>query len=251
MKKTIRNISVFAMVLALAITLAACFGDKSGCTHTYKWEGNAEKHWQVCTLCDKKTEESAHVLDEAFFCETCASEVYRYEEGTFLTYYNDHDDAVLWVEYDAEGNVLYKTVYEYLYDEDGNMTYEKDITNGAVSYECWYHMVDGESLPQKAVSYYEEGGKCVSEYTDYGLADKEYIYDADENLTEEYVYENVQTDDGYWTRVSYVCTKSDGTKSYVRFDERDEIVEQIEYNADGEITDKLSWEFTYGEDGRP
>ena len=89
------------------------------------------------------------------------------------------------------GNVIYYFVGEYEYNEDGVMLSKKTYKNGSLSTEEYFKTTeDGWTYTESETVYYPElGNAFISIYNEFGDQIGRIIYDADDNIVSEFVFE--------------------------------------------------------------
>ena len=95
-------------IITLILTLFALLA-LTGCSHRHTidtWSVDYKEHWHICTECGEQIDVSAHELGKNEICIICNAKVYI----------NDNGNTAVTV-YDAEGKVLYETVF----DRNGNV----------------------------------------------------------------------------------------------------------------------------------
>lgn len=87
------------------------------------------------------------------------------EDGSKSVTLKKEDSYMLsYTQYDADGNVITADVYEYTYDDAGNLTKQVCLTDGEVSMEAYFALdEDGNSYTTKE-TYYDTNGDVISEY---------------------------------------------------------------------------------------
>ena len=138
--------------------------------------------------------------------------------------------------------------YENQYDSNGCVIYAKEYSNGRLSAETEYTVIDGESQPTKYIYYAEDGTKFVNEYDSHGNVTVLIDYDAEGN--ESLRSESQYAENGYGEWYEAACTdfNSDGTKVERVYDEHGSVITYVHYEADGTISANQSWEYTYDEE---
>lgn len=158
------------------------------------WQIDGMNHWRLCA-CGEVMDKAIHTVKDSV-CTGCEAKVYDWEDGTMSIWQCDEQgNAVLKLDYDAEGNLILKetgdiiynedgqvlselyTQYpggefpassqrtEYTYDDDGNCLTEKQYYNGTIYYECEYALDrDGEEYVTKDILYHHDGSRLVSLY---------------------------------------------------------------------------------------
>lgn len=190
---------------------------------------------------------------------------YLAEQGvTYACQYSPYGDIITRVKYDADNNVVYSEQYEREYDAQGQKRWEKTYTNGIMTSEILGYTTvlqeGGElSFPSETVEYYEDGSRLVSVYGENGeVATETYIlgdetvvralryeYQTDVNGNWNYirVYEGDRqitesrfktTDEGLTYRSTLIELRKDGSKRVFHYDENEQLLEEIEYDTNGE-----------------
>lgn len=99
-----------------------------------------------------------------------AAEVYESEQISYdidgsktISVYNEQLMLMSYTAYDADGNITSSDMYEYTYDDNGNLTKQICKTNGVVSYESEYALdSDGNAYVCHEI-YYDENEGILSE----------------------------------------------------------------------------------------
>ena len=147
---------------------------------------------------------------------------------TYVAEHNVYGDTVHWCAYLPDGTVEYERTYEYEYNEDGKPLWIKEYENGVLTYEIlgYAEITDEDGYtryPETAVEYFADGTKLVSEYGENTEVAVETGYNADGSVDYVYTY-------------TYEINDLDGQTVTVT-DQSGEIVEQIVYNADGDVVE--------------
>ena len=197
-----------------------------------------------------------HNINEAGPCYCGNAYITHLENGGWKITEYDPDRRwlpILETEYDAEGNPVKVTRYEYAYENPGDMepkhthVYENDVLiyeeNRAVKPE-----VDPEHTYRECISYEEDGGRTVSLYK---FDHKDYIfhYDAEGELTKTERFVNTYDAMGRLLgqvhyvddlRVyEYLCFLSPSVAWYWDY--------EIYYDENGDPERHYTWEYTYDE----
>lgn len=242
--------------LAILMACIAALALLSGCAgHTHQassdtWEADFDTHWQVCADCGQRMEEGTHSLDEFDICTVCGAQPIDWGDSKSVYQFNKNGDPLKMVDYDADGNVITETIYTYEYDADGQLTRSSTTTNGVLTEESLYTLVDGESVISQLTSYLEDGTKVVNDYDAYGNPIRTTAYDADGQMISEDTYEYTQAADGQWYESWRSITEADGTRSVSTYNEAGDQISLLRYDADGSLMESYVWEYTYDEDGR-
>lgn len=164
------------------------------------------------------------------------------EDGlTKIFDYNDHGELILEKDYDENGNVIYYFVGEYEYNEDGIMLSKKTYKNGSLSTEEYFKTTeDGWTYTESETVYYPELGNAFkSIYNEFGDQIGRIIYDADDNIVSEFVFEIEYDENGNIT-----CERhyTDGVLTY-------EALDYVTETDDYSFTRYPTTNVTYFEDG--
>lgn len=276
MKKKIVTAGLIGILLAAA---AAC-GDAqdAASTHTHVivggWQMDAEKHWHVCEN-GENVDEEPHKLENDV-CTVCGSEIFTYEDGSAqLAVYDEQGNCTQLSVYGTDGSVE-RTEYEY--NEDGSWMSEKVYTDEVLSAERTYEVdADGLQTPITEILYNEDGSYTGMEYDVFGELVIEVYVDAQGNtehelryehtyddanhkektmtysdgvLIEETEYINGTNEDGSWSMSAKTTVyHDDGTKTVTDSDEELNWFTEITYDAEGNVTEELRYEYEKNEEG--
>lgn len=183
---------------------------------------------------------------------------------TYAYEYNVQSDIVSRVKYDGDNNVVYTEQYERQYNEENQPLWEKTYINSVLTREITGYMTITDSdgwmrFPEEIIEYYEDGAKLVSRYGDNGeVATEQYILpdgtvardlryeyqtDVDGNRNYMRVYNGDRlatesryetTEDGWTYCATLIDYRSDGSKKVFHYDENETLIEEIEYDTNGE-----------------
>lgn len=234
--------------LALTV-LSACGGH----THTAEegWDRNAKEHWQVCE-CGEKMEVAAHELDEMDICTVCGSEVWDFGDSADVYNYDENGNMLRSTSYDAEGNVVTETIREHTYDADGNVQQVTIYTDGVLIEEEFYAAgEDGEFYLESIMMYHEDGSKTENEYDENGNVTYMASYNADDEIEHESWSEYAQTEDGEFYEAKVTESYEDGTKLVAEYNQYEDIVTRVMYDANGAVVYEERYEREYNEEGDP
>ncbi|MBQ2752126.1 MAG: hypothetical protein IJF25_06065 [Oscillospiraceae bacterium] len=198
------------------------------------------------------------------------------EDGTYDISEQDEDgNTLLWVSYAADGSEENRNEYEY--SADRNKMTERSYYQQQLQYQSVYDITDGDQILLSNTTYYADGGIEGSEYDKYGnaiayfsktadgIVESEYIFEHEyddegritltktfENgrLTHEQEYINGSDEEGSWSRsgknISY---HADGSKTVCDADPDGAWSSEITYDAAGNVTEELRYEYEYNENG--
>lgn len=244
MKKLFAIMLVGAM---LTTVMTACSSHSH--TQSASWEADSTGHWKVCGGCDEKLQAGDHTLNDASRCTVCFSDVMDWGDSVSVYTYDGHENPIRMAEYDADGKLLTETVYEYEYDNDGNLKNTKEYIDGFFNSESEYTVSEGESILTKFTQYNEDGSKFYNEYDDNGNVVKMIDYDANGNVNLQTVSQYAQNDDGEWYETAGTETYADGTKIEAEYNEYSHNISRVIYDADGTVASTETWEYTYDDNG--
>ena len=205
------------------------------CRYSYIYEyyedGNvmSEKHYAYDPICygdeEVLTLEATYLhTQNTEFGEVYQSESTIYLEDGSKTYSKcaENGDYLLTIEYDAEGNELSISRYEYQEDEQGQRTYMAIYVDEVLSYE---EFCTGGDVTKQI--YYNEDGSVWT------MTEYEYEYDDMGNLLRQVAYADGVLD---WENVyesdSEGCTY---LAKEIDYDENGQLLSQIIYDAEGNV----------------
>lgn len=267
-KRTFPSI-IFSCTMVLAL-LTACSG------HTHSpfggWVSDAENHWHTCA-CGEPMDTAAHTLKNDV-CTVCGNEIFIFEDGTKqMLIYNEQGDCIRCVSYAADGSMESEDRTEYVYDNNGNKLSEKTYSTGALFAEYEYATsADGETYMAKETYYNADGTRHSSEYDENWNTLHSASYAADGSV--EYAYEYEYSADGSWmgeksyqgdmliseqeylldaegsqTTIRHIFYNEDGSSTLCEYDEYGNETLEITYDAAGNVTHELRYEYEYDENG--
>lgn len=239
----------YLMIGVMAVALLA------GCaqSHTHQlgdvWNADWSKHWKSCEGCEQRVGEETHTLDDSDTCNICGAQVIDWGDGKSLYQFNESGDPLKLADYDTDGNVLTETVYQYEYDAEGKLTHSTTITDGVVTEENTYLIVDDQPIVSQCISYMDDGTKSVSDYDVNGNGIRMTAYDADGKLTLQTESEYALSTDGQWYESKCTTTEENGTKTVSTFADNGDQLYIAYYDAEGTLENAESWVYTYDEEG--
>ena len=243
------------MILCLLL-LAGCTGNTlpdttEGTEHTHtpgtQWDRDAVSHWHLCE-CGEKLDTAEHTLTEDV-CTVCGSEVWVMDGSADVCNYNEYGEMVRWSSYDGAGTVMADWVYEFEYDENGNMLSCDTFEQGVLMEESEYTTESGMSVLTKSTSYYDDGSWFVNEYDEIGNVTTLLSYDAEGNLVLEGHYEFKTDAEGASYNSKSTEHYDDGTRSVAEYNEYGDNISRILYDADGNVEVEEIYEWEYDEEG--
>ena len=118
-----------------------------------KWFYDADNHGYVCDCGAKDAQ--PHDLDEYGWCATCEFSVVKNDDGSYsIITFDERDNMSGYINYDADGNVLFELVCINEYYEDGNTIAEK-ITEEITSFQG--SVVSIDKMGRKKLAYDVQG----------------------------------------------------------------------------------------------
>lgn len=241
--------------LSLLVTCAAAAALLSGCgeSHTHqtsdRWDADLTRHWKICTDCGETAEEIAHTPDDSDTCTVCGAQILDWGESKSLFQFNADGEPLKTADYDADGNVITETIYTYECDAAGLRTHSTVTTDGTLTEESTYTVLDGESVLEKTVSYMDDGSSFINEYDVHGNTIRLLSYDSDGNLDAEITSEYALSAEGEWYEAQYTEMGADGSQTVSTFAENGDQLTATHYEADGSLLYAYAWEYTYDADG--
>ena len=127
--------------------------------------------------------------------------------------FDEHGNMTGVTRYNEDGSVRSSTVYELTYDDEGNLTAEKEIVDGQTTYEAFYTQgSDGEMMLDNEIWHNENGTKEQRFFDENYDVVKVIHFDAEGNAIDEYTYEFVYDNSG--NLIQETCHLN-GSLSYV------------------------------------
>lgn len=246
MQRNYRSLLVGCTVIAAL--LSGCAG---GHTHQTSgaWETDLAEHWQICADCGEEVEKGAHTMDDSDTCTVCGTQVVDWGDSKSLYQFSESGDPLRFTDYDADGNVLTETIYEYEYDADGNLLRSSTVTDGVLTDESAYATVNGERVVCEYISYLEDGSKSVGYYDENGNITRSVFYDAEGNVDLQTDSEYALSAEGEWYEAVCTTTEADGSRYISEFSENGDQTGAAYYDAEGTLVYRENWVYTYTEDG--
>ena len=253
-----RNIiRILCICLVMAFVLAGCGKDvpempetsaAPAHDHTFiKWFYDADNHGYVCDCGAQDAQ--PHDLDEYGWCATCEFSVVKNDDGSYsIITFDERDNMSGYINYDADGNVLFELVCINEYYEDGNISHSWDYHDGVLMYESIYLPCEntefGEVYLSEDITYLEDMKLVTTFDEEWHILASRY-YDAQGNLTSEEIYEYVYDENGYLT---YSYCMVDGVKASESYYETDadgftNLVRDVYFDENGDIQDEYTYEY--------
>lgn len=114
------------------------------------------------------------LVSELYFArcsDSSVSEVYEqmdvlYESDgrKFVSIYNEHSMLDKYTIYDKDGNIETEDVYEYTYDESGNLTNEVCYTDGILSSKTEYSVDENGDVNPSRETFFDKDGNILEDY---------------------------------------------------------------------------------------
>ena len=162
---------------------------------------------------------------EAYLDESTA---YNADGSGYTTKFAENGDIITYTEFDAEGNSTSSSRYEYEYDENGERLYMAVYTDDKLDYEEFSVAVPNSSSAITKQILYNADGLVLSLY------EYDYEFDSEGNTLRHTAYLNGVID---WENIyeysdgcTYLAIETD-------YDENGELISEIHYDADGNVTD--------------
>lgn len=219
--------------------------------HIYNedWKCNAFEHWQVCPEDGVKLEKDKHVLDEECICTVCGCEVISFGDEIYVSCYDKYDNIIERAEYNIDGSLITKTVFENEYDENGNIIKITTIEDGQLSMVEEYAVnADGESVIKTKIEYYTEEAYVVTEYDENGNFISVISYESKDVVFEEYYYEYLTDEDGNSYNSKVTIIKS-GNTSVITYNENGDETSRVVFDENNDKLSDKSWKYIYDKDG--
>ena len=204
----------------------------AGCGAEAEWEMDKENHWHT-TAKGKQVDIAPHSFEDGITCSVCNAEILRMEnDGFWVRSYNEHNDMVFSLFYDADGRITESIKTIFTYDAEGRWASEKVYENGTLFSETTYAPSKGAGAsgvcPTHRLTYYEDATKLEEEYGETGDLLKATLYRADGSVEYEYTY--------IWEYDS-----KNQLVRYQAFDGENTEETRCEYDADGNTTVERSY----------
>ena len=229
-KKYITLLTACAMV----VMLCACAAKHSHSTDTL-WQVDSENHWKVCTDCGEVIDQQPHSLDDQSICAQCGCHVTDHGDFTSVYQYDIHANPIKIAEYAKTGTLFTQALYEYDYDDQGNMIRSREVIDDIFTEEREYIILDGKGLLSKFTGYTEDGAMYTYEYDSHGNEIRHITYDLEGNIESQTDYLYTQLDNGTWYRSQCICTELDGSTTVGEYDTQGNCISTTFYDADGNV----------------
>lgn len=167
----------------------------------------------VFERCENPENGDVYLSQDTFYEETGAGS---------SVYYDELQQVLSYIEFDSNGKTLVEEIYNYFFDEQGNMTRCEITVNGRPGTESIYELDEDGITCETERIYYAEDGSVESRHT-FDLRGNELksYYFSDGHLEVEGFYE---LDGDGWSYLS----------KEVYYDSNGEVTETKHYDTDGE-----------------
>lgn len=191
-----------------------------------------------------ETELSAEIPAEAVTKKTAVKTVNGEISSITVCYLNEHDDELLKIKVDPEtGEETVDSRNEYLYDENGNMSYEKSNSRILGESETYYkHNENGDNIRLEGM----KGGKTSFEL--------DIIYDSNHHqyASHEILYDPESADNEILSdnKTDYSDCEFDdnGNITFIRYNDQKYSAVSRTYNAENYLISETSYYSDYGKE---
>lgn len=133
------------------------------------WQVDLNNHWKLCR-CGETVDTGAHEMVNGS-CAVCSAEIFSndFTGDTYLWMYDENNMVLSELLYSADGTLLSSLSWEYGFDDNGELLWEKEYMDGLLyrhyTYDAYGHIVTED--------YYAEDGSVEEAYR------YDWVYDAD------------------------------------------------------------------------
>ena len=133
------------------------------------WQIDLNNHWKLCR-CGETVDTGAHEMVNGS-CAVCSAEIFSndFTGDTYLWMYDENGMVLSKLHYSADGKLLSSLSWEYGFDDNGELLWEKEYMDGLLyrhyTYDAYGHIVTED--------YYAEDGSVEEAYR------YDWVYDAD------------------------------------------------------------------------
>lgn len=139
------------------------------CQAEGSWQVDLNNHWKLCQ-CGEIVDAQAHEMEENV-CTVCSAEIFSndFTGDTYLWMYDENGMVLSELLYSADGTLRSSLSWEYGFDDNGELLWEKEYMDGLLyrhyTYDAYGHIVTED--------YYAEDGSVEEAYR------YDWVYDAD------------------------------------------------------------------------
>ena len=139
------------------------------CQAEGSWQVDLNNHWKLCR-CGEIVDAQAHEMEENV-CTVCSVEIFSndFTGDTYLWMYDENGMVLSELLYSADGTLRSSLSWEYGFDDNGELLWEKEYMDGLLyrhyTYDAYGHIVTED--------YYAEDGSVEEAYR------YDWVYDAD------------------------------------------------------------------------
>ena len=139
------------------------------CQAEGSWQVDLNNHWKLCR-CGEIVDAQAHEMEENV-CAVCSAEIFSndFTGDTYLWMYDENGMVLSELLYSADGTLRSSLSWEYGFDDNGELLWEKEYMDGLLyrhyTYDAYGHIVTED--------YYAEDGSVEEAYR------YDWVYDAD------------------------------------------------------------------------
>lgn len=198
--RSVNKLFFLFVICTAALTLLTACGKPELADEN--WHVDLNTHWHQAVN-GETIDEGAHKLEEDR-CTVCNTRFDYFDDGeTWLSQYNDHEDMIRWTIYNSDGEIIDDTIYEYVYDKNGEYVSEKQYDNSILSIETFFTTIPGDeygddfTYAHESILYLDDGGKIVENYDTEGETIAEKTYDAEGNLISDYTVKYTYSENGF------------------------------------------------------
>lgn len=139
------------------------------CQAEGSWQVDLNNHWKLCR-CGETVDTGAHEMVNGS-CAVCSAEIFSndFTGDTYLWMYDENGMVLSELLYSADGTLRSSLSWEYGFDDNGELLWEKEYMDGLLyrhyTYDAYGHIVTED--------YYAEDGSVEEAYR------YDWVYDAD------------------------------------------------------------------------
>lgn len=230
----------------IILLLAAQFLFGAACAEVpvlpvFAWQRDGSVHWQ-----SSPADAQPHTLDDFFVCTVCGSEVWGYDDGSADVYdYDEYGNQTRYTSFDPEGQVIMEIIRACTYAND-QLVLEHEFVNGVFFSETVYTVdADGNSIPQRATAWNDDGTTSVNEYDEHGNCVRSAILAPDGAVCFETLSEFALNADGWFYEAKAISRFADGTTFHTEYNQHCDPVRTVNTEADGTVWSDTTYEYAY------